>query len=96
LDEITFPSYVQGLSESGWSGDVELVRLGFTAMFAAYMGCALLGLLSWWCAPENSSFALQQFHQAEEDLYVAWLPLIDYSLERADEARALMKKLHFR
>ena len=95
LDAATFPAYVQGLHESGWSGDMELVRLGFTSMFAAYIGCASLSGIAWWCAPENSSFALQQFNLAEEELYVAFLPLIDYSLERADEARLLMKKLGY-
>jgi hypothetical protein len=95
LDAVTFPAYVQGLHESGWSGDMELVRLGFTSMFTAYIGCASLSGIAWWCTPENSSFALQQFNLAEEKLYVALLPLIDYSLERADEARALMTKLRF-
>jgi len=95
LDEITFPSYVQGLEESGWSGNADLARLGFTSMFTVYISCALLDLLAWWCLPESRSFALQQFNLAEEELYVAWIPLIDYSLERADEARTLMKKLGF-
>jgi len=95
LDEVTFPSYVQGLKESGWSGNVDLARLGFTAMLAVYLGCAFPGLSSWWCAPENSAFASQQFNLAGEELYLAWLPIVNYSLERADEARALMKKLGY-
>lgn len=95
LDEITFPSYVQGLHGAGWSGNVDFVRLGFTSMFAAYIGCALPSLVSWWCAPDNSPFALQQFNLVEEELYIAWLPLIDYSLDRADEARSLIKRLRF-
>jgi len=95
LDGIAFPNYVQGLQAGGWSGEVELVRLGFTSMFAAYIGCALLSLMSWWCSPENSPFALQQFNRVEEELHQAWHPLVDYSLERADEARSLMKKLGY-
>ncbi|HMD82354.1 MAG TPA: phosphotransferase [Anaerolineales bacterium] len=96
LDEITFPSYLQGLKESGWSGDANLVRLGFTSMLAVYIGCAFPSLAAWWCVPENSPFALQQFNRVEEELYVAWIPLFNYSLDYADEARALMKKLRFR
>jgi hypothetical protein len=92
LDQIVFPSYVQGLKESGWREDADLARLGFTSMFTAYIGCALLGLMAWWCAPENRLFALQQFNFAEEELYTIWLPFVDYTLERAEEARTLMMK----
>jgi len=92
LDKIVFPSYVQGLKESGWSGDAKLARLGFTSMLTAYIGCALLGLMAWWCAPENRSFAIQQFNLAEEELYMVWLPFVDYILERTEEARTLMKQ----
>lgn len=95
LEATAFHSYIQGLHANGWPGDTELVRLGFTSMFASYIGCALTSLLAWWCSPENSQFALQQFKLAEEELHTAWLPLVDYSLERADEARFLMKKLGF-
>jgi hypothetical protein len=40
-------------------------------------------------------FALQQFNFAEEELYTIWLPFVDYTLERAEEARTLMKKFKF-
>jgi hypothetical protein len=95
LDEITFPSYVRGLNESGWSGVAELVRLGFTSMFTVYIGCALPSLTAWWCDPEHSQFALQQFHHMEEELYLKWLPIFDHAIKYADEARILMKKLSF-
>ena len=62
-------------------------------MLAVYIGCAFPGLVAWWCVPENSPFALQQFSRVEEELYVEWIPLFTYSLDCTDEARMLMEKL---
>ena len=93
LDEITYPSYLRGLRESGWTGNEELVRLGFTAMFTAYIACALPGLATWWCDPEHNQFALQQFNHTEEELYLLWLPIFDQAIKYANEARSLIKKL---
>jgi len=95
LDEITFSSYLRGLRESGWTGNEELVRLGFTAMFTAYIACALPSLVAWWCDPEHNQFALQQFNLTEEELYLQWLPIFDQAIKYADEARSLMKKLSY-
>jgi hypothetical protein len=93
LEEAAFPSYIQGLQESGWKGDTDLVRLGFTAMLAVYVGCAIPGLIPYWCAAENREMALQILGCAEEELLLKVLPGYDYALDRADEARILMKKL---
>jgi len=95
LDEITYSNYLRGLRESKWNGDEDLVRLGFTAMFTAYITCALPSLATWWCDPENHQFALQQFNYAEEELYLKWLPIFDQGIKYADEARTLMKKLGY-
>jgi hypothetical protein len=93
LEEVAFPSYIQGLQESGWKGDTDLVRLGFTAMLAVYIGCAIPGLTMYWCSAENRESALQSLGFAEDELLLKILPGLDYSLDRADEARILMKKL---
>ena len=93
LEEAAFPSYIQGLQESGWKGDTDLVRLGFTAMLAVYVGCAIPGLIPYWCAAENREMALQILGCAEDELLLKVLPGYDYALDRADEARILMKKL---
>jgi hypothetical protein len=93
LEEVAFPSYIQGLQESGWKGDTDLVRLGFTAMLAVYIGCAIPGLTMYWCSAENRESALQSLGFAEDELLLKILPGFDYSLDRADEARILMKKL---
>ena len=93
LEEVAFPSYIQGLQESGWNGDTDLVRLGFTAMLAVYLGCALPGLAAYLCAAENRDVALRRLGFAEEELLLKVLPGFDYVLDRTDEARTLLKKV---
>jgi hypothetical protein len=95
LDETAFQSYVRGLLNTGWSGDVNIVRLGYVAMLSVFIGCAFPGLSMFWCSPENRSFALQIFGMAGEDLFFETLPVLYYALDRADETRLLMKKLGF-
>lgn len=93
LEATTFAGYLDGLSDAGWSGEVASVRLGYVAALALYSGVGSLKPLAWWSSPEARSLALQQFGMAEEALYLHFMPLLFYSLDCADEARQLMKKL---
>jgi hypothetical protein len=90
LDQIVFASYLNGLAAAGWTGDARQVRLGYVGWCAMYYGRIFPGFFRYWCRPDNRSFALQQFGMAEEELYVQWLPFLDYVLECADEAHELM------
>jgi hypothetical protein len=94
LDTTAFENYKQGLREAGWSGEAELVRLGYVAWMALWLGAGFPGPVAWWCSPERRLMALQQFGLAEEELYQQYLPILSYSLDCADEARLLNKKLH--
>lgn len=93
LDAVVFQSYVQGLHEVGWSGNVDVARLGYVAWLAVYFGCIFPGWTAWWCAFENRAFALQICGLAEEELFWKLRPVLNYTLDCADEARLLMKKL---
>ena len=55
-----------------------------------YYGRIFPGFLRYWCKPDNRSFALQQFGMAEEELYMQWLPFLDYVWECTDEAHELI------
>lgn len=96
LDATAFRSYIHGLHDTGWSGDVNIVRLGYVTMLAVFIGCAFPGLTAVWCSVESREAALQVFDFAEEELFWKVFPILDYSLDRADEARSLMKKLGYR
>lgn len=93
LDAVAFQNYIQGLHEGGWSGDVNVIRLGYVIMLTVFMGCAFPGLAAFWSSAEKREFALQILGLAEEELFLQTLPLLHYSLNCADEARTLMKKL---
>jgi len=93
LTETAFQSYVKGLQESSWSGDIDMVRLGYVSMLAVYIGCAFPALTRIWCSTANKEFALQILGLAEEDLFWKIFPVLDYTLDRAEEAGKLMKKL---
>ena len=68
-DRTAFASYVHGLHDGGWSGDVDAVRLAYVACLAIYRGAPLPGAMTWVCAPESRAFALRVFGMAEEALY---------------------------
>jgi hypothetical protein len=92
LEAIAFANYLQGLREAGWSGEADLVRLGYVAWLAMWIGVVFPGPVAWWCSPERRLLALQQLGLAEEELYQQYLPILSYSLDCADEARKLIKK----
>jgi phosphotransferase family enzyme len=93
LDTAAFQSYIQGLQEAGWSGDIDIVRLGYVTMLAVFIGLIFPGFARAWCSPENREFALQILGSAEEELFLKGLPMLNYALDCADEARALMQEL---
>jgi hypothetical protein len=93
LDAAVFESYLAGLRELGWTGDSDVVRLGYMAWLGGLLGSAIAGGLASWCSPEGRPNALRTFGIAEEELYLRQLPMFEYALDCADEARGLMKKL---
>jgi hypothetical protein len=93
LDTVAFPNYIAGLQDAGWTGNIDVARLGYTGFLSAYEGCIFPGWAAWWCASENRNAALQIYESAEEELFLKLMPILNYTLDCADEARMLMKKL---
>jgi hypothetical protein len=92
LEAVAFPSYIQGLDQAGWTGEIDIVRLGYVAWRAAYYALMFPAWIAWWCSDENAQFASQIYGLAQEELFWKLLPLLEFSLDGADEARQLMKK----
>jgi hypothetical protein len=94
LDSAAFKSYLQGLHDSGWDGDPDLVRLGFVSMLAIYRAPILpLAMGKWFCTPQTQERDLRQFGIANDDLYLHYKGMMLYWLDCADEARILMGRL---
>jgi hypothetical protein len=85
LYEIVVTAYETGLRDAGWRGTTSQLRLALAAAIAAkYV----------WIAPaialaRRDRRALLNRRPIEETLG-AWLPALDFVLDRADEARALL------
>jgi Phosphotransferase enzyme family len=93
LEGAVFSSYLQGLHDAGWSGNADLVRLGYVAWFAVWLGIAFPHIMSRFCTPEARSFTVPMLGLAEEELYLQWLVVFKHGLDCADEARQIMQKL---
>lgn len=92
LDEAAFLSYIQGLHQAGWAGDIDLVRLGYVTWRAIYYGLIFPAWTAWWCSDEHAPFALQMYGLNREELFWKLLPLLEFCLDGGDEARRLMEK----
>jgi hypothetical protein len=93
LDKAAFESYLLGLHQAGWSGETDLVRLGYLAWLSMMLAVNWPGLIAWGCSSENHQWAYKAFNLAEEELYVQELPVLYFALNCADEARQLMISL---
>jgi hypothetical protein len=86
LEAAAFPAYIQGLRDAGWTGDETAVRFGYAAWLAAGIGCAMPAGIRWWCSAEYRESALTAFGVAELDLLPYYLHILNFTLDRADEA----------
>lgn len=94
LEAVVFDAYLAGLRAAGWRGDAAWVRLSYTAWLGLHWGAALPAAAAFWCTDAMASHALQQFGRPLDELAAGWATLCRFSLERAEEARGLMQRLH--
>ena len=72
-------------------GDKVIVRLGYVAYLAVFMGCILPAFTAVWCSQREPAPVLYiHFVCQGENLFWEVLPILNYSLDCADEARQLM------
>lgn len=91
LERVVFAEYVAGLREVGWEGDVQTVRLGYAGAVAlrwAFLVSALRELAEGTPQPQSPSDG----HVVTPDTAVRqWMLLANFVLDRADEARGLIR-----
>ena len=96
LEQATEPAYLAGLREAGWQGDPRIVRLGYTAWIALWLGLSLAPGVAVYTTDAQRPFVWQQFNRTPEEFAVGWAKLCEYALDRADEARQIMASLKSR
>jgi len=94
LDQVVFAGYVAGLRDAGWDGEVEQVRLGYTAAVAlrwSFLASALRELAEGAPQVQHPSHG---WHVTPDAAITQWVRLIEFTLDRADEARRLGADSH--
>lgn len=94
LEAVTTEGYLAGLHDVGWQGDADLVRLGYTTWLALMHGACLPTATTVWMADDTGARVWQQFGRSREAVAAGWATLCAFALDRADEARQLMDRLH--
>jgi hypothetical protein len=93
LDDTIFNDYLHGLRDSGWKGDSQLVRLGYTAACALRWG--LVGL--WWLQdladPIEQAGLEEHWNRPLAELVSQWTQTTSYILDLAEEAYELQRDL---
>lgn len=92
LDTAAFAAYLEGLHVAGWRGEVDTVRLAYTAWLALFLGLVAPAGIHDTCGPEAHAASLRSFGMAEEELFWQYLRAMTYALDCADEARSLMQR----
>ncbi len=93
LERTVFDGYVAGLRAAGWQGDADLARLGYTACAALWMGATLPGWAAVMLGPASDVNAAAMYGRPAEDVLAGWVSLTEFLLDRADEARRLMRAI---
>jgi hypothetical protein len=94
LDKLAFAGYLAGLTDVGWRGDEEVVRLGYTASAALLFALAIMGILLPGVEDEAScaSWAQTAGHPLEV-LLSQWQHLQQFVLDLGDEAQTLLQRM---
>ena len=92
IEAAAFNGYLSGLSDVGWNGASELIRLSYCVWSAMMMGTVYPLLMARWTT-HNRDRIPQLFGITLEQFVSDSVALCEYAHERADEARLLMKRL---
>jgi hypothetical protein len=93
LEAAVLEGYLGGLRETGWSGDEWLPRLGYLISLALYWGGTLPCEVAL-AQPEAKRVNLAaKYGRSIETLLSGWTCFAEFALERAEEARFLIKSM---
>jgi hypothetical protein len=93
LEATVLDGYLAGLRTAGWMGDARLVRLGYLSSAALWMGATLPGWAAYMLGGDFTCDVLAMYGRPAAEVLAGWVTLTEFLLERADEARWLMRTL---
>ena len=93
LEASATAAYLAGLREVGWQGDSDLVRLGYSAWLALWIGATAPSAAAFWTSDQAGETELGERGRGPEALAAGLATLCELALDRADEARQLMDRL---
>ena len=93
LLESILDHYLAGIAENGVKIKPLLVKLGYLIGLTFWMGLQLPGWAALMLTPENEAYVQAQYGASPEQVLASWALLDSYLLDRADEARNLIREL---
>ena len=93
LERAVLAGYLAGLRDAGWTGDERLARLGYLIALALYWGGTLPCEVASVQPGESKVNVELKYGRPVEDLLPGWRQLAEFALERAEEARYLVKQV---
>ncbi|MFZ0547385.1 MAG: phosphotransferase [Candidatus Promineifilaceae bacterium] len=93
LETAVFKGYLAGVSEHHLDIDERLIRLGYLISLSFWMGAAIPGWVAILMSPNARADVQAMCGRPKEDVLAGWVHLNEFCLDRADEARNLMRQL---
>ena len=93
LEAAQLEGYLAGLADEGVQLDPRLVRLGYLISLSLWMGAMLPGWSAIMLAPDSQFNVQAMYGRDSEEVLKGWVRLNEFCLDRADEARTLIREL---
>ncbi|HEU5098747.1 MAG TPA: phosphotransferase [Roseiflexaceae bacterium] len=93
LEATVLDGYLAGLQDAGWSGDPQVVRLGYLVSALLGKGATLPGWAAVMLSEEAGIDVQAMYGRSADGVLAGWVRLTEFLLSRADESRQLMRKL---
>jgi hypothetical protein len=93
LEAAILDGYLAGLADHRVTIDARLVRLGYLISLSFWMGAMLPGWSAAMLAPDSEFNVQAMYGRKAEDVLAGWVQLDSFCLDRADEARALIRHI---
>lgn len=93
LEAAILDGYLAGLADNRVTIDARLVRLGYLISLSFWMGVMLPGWSAVMLSPDSEFNVQAMYGRKAEDVLAGWVQLESFCLDRADEARALIRHI---